>query len=113
MDTQAAANDEPATALNEDEKDKWQSEGKSELDKKYYGVFSRSRHGRYQECERILLTDVDGQKVPVDCRDEFENTPLIIAAQNNKKRVASSSCGSVPTSTPSTRTATPASTTAS
>ena len=34
------------------------------------------------------LTDVDGQKVPVDCRDEFENTPLIIAAQNNKKRVA-------------------------
>lgn len=25
--------------------------------------------------------------MPVDCRDEFENTPLIIAAQNNKKRV--------------------------
>jgi ankyrin repeat protein len=24
-------------------------------------------------------------QVPVDCRDEFGNTPLIIAAQNNKK----------------------------
>ena len=30
-------NEEPATALNEDEKDKWKAEGKSELDKKYFG----------------------------------------------------------------------------
>jgi|LauGreDrversion2_3_1035106.scaffolds.fasta_scaffold184440_1 hypothetical protein len=30
-------NEEPATALNEEEKDKWKAEGKSELDKKYFG----------------------------------------------------------------------------
>ena len=27
------------------------------------GIFSRSRHGRYQECERVLLTELDGSKV--------------------------------------------------
>lgn len=43
--------------------------------------------GKHQECDRILLTEVDGEKVPVDCRDEYDNTPLIIAAQNNKKRL--------------------------
>jgi DNA repair exonuclease SbcCD ATPase subunit len=86
--TMASRADEPATELNEKEKEKWAKEGKSELDKKYFGIFSRSRHGRYQECERILKTEVDGAKVPVDCRDEFDNTPLIVACQNGKKRLA-------------------------
>jgi len=46
-------------------------------------ISPRSRHGRYEECERILKSDVH-----VDVRDEYGNTPLIIAAQNGKKRLA-------------------------
>lgn len=36
-----------------------------------------------QECERILKSDV-----AVDVKDEFGNTPLIVACQNGKKRLA-------------------------
>ncbi|EKX47900.1 hypothetical protein GUITHDRAFT_93862 [Guillardia theta CCMP2712] len=89
MDTMASEEpDRAAEELNEAEKQQWAKEGKSELDKKYFGIFSRARHGRYHDCERILLTEVDGKKVPVDVRDENGNTPLIVASQNNRKRVA-------------------------
>mmetsp|Transcript_10966 Transcript_10966/g.25701 ORF Transcript_10966/g.25701 Transcript_10966/m.25701 type:complete len:155 (+) Transcript_10966:1-465(+) len=74
---------EPATELTDKEKKEWTKEGKSELDKKYFGIFSRARHGRYHECERILKSDVG-----VDVKDEFGNTPLIVACQNGKKRLA-------------------------
>mmetsp|Transcript_3239 Transcript_3239/g.5213 ORF Transcript_3239/g.5213 Transcript_3239/m.5213 type:complete len:342 (+) Transcript_3239:153-1178(+) len=85
MDTLATGQEpeEPAKELTEEEKKEWEKEGKSELDRKYFGIFSRSRHGRYHECERILKSEVDK-----DVRDEFGNTPLIVACQNGKKRVA-------------------------
>ena len=81
--TERGGDEPPATELTEQEKEDWTKEGKSELDKKYFGIFSRARHGRYHECERILKSDVD-----VDVRDEFGNTPLIVACQNGKKRLA-------------------------
>ena len=59
--THPQASEEPdraAEELNEAEKQQWAKEGKSELDKKYFGIFSRARHGRYHDCERILLTEV-------------------------------------------------------
>ncbi|KAJ1493071.1 ankyrin repeat-containing domain protein, partial [Baffinella frigidus] len=86
--TDMTSKDEPAVELSEKEKEKWANEGKSELDKKFFGIFSRARHGRYAECERVLKTELDGEKVPVDCQDEFGNTPLVVACQNGKKRLA-------------------------
>lgn len=43
-------NDPPAEELTEKEKEDWTKEGKSELDKKYFGIFSRARHGRFHVC---------------------------------------------------------------
>ena len=48
-------------------------------------IFSFARHGRVEEIERLL-----NRGVPVDVRDEFGNTLLIIACQQGNKRVAKS-----------------------
>ncbi len=50
-----------ATALTADEKVAWAAQGTSALDKKFYSIFSRARHGRYVDVERALLSNV-----PVD-----------------------------------------------
>jgi hypothetical protein len=46
-------------------------------------VFSYARHGRCEEIERLFA-----KGLPVDVRDHFGNTVLIIACQNGNKRVA-------------------------
>eukprot|EP00428_Durinskia_dybowskii_P067054 CAMPEP_0170370428 /NCGR_PEP_ID=MMETSP0117_2-20130122/8506_1 /TAXON_ID=400756 /ORGANISM="Durinskia baltica, Strain CSIRO CS-38" /LENGTH=282 /DNA_ID=CAMNT_0010625203 /DNA_START=133 /DNA_END=981 /DNA_ORIENTATION=+ len=46
-------------------------------------VFSYARHGRCEEIERLF-----SKGLPVDVRDSFGNTVLIIACQNGNKRVA-------------------------
>lgn len=46
-------------------------------------IFSFARHGRCEEIDKLL-----DQGLPVDIRDEFGNTLLIIACQNGNKRVA-------------------------
>jgi hypothetical protein len=46
-------------------------------------IFSFARHGRCEEIEKLL-----DQGLPVDTRDEYGNTLLIIACQNGNKRVA-------------------------
>lgn len=46
-------------------------------------LFSYARHGRCEEIDRQL-----DQGIPVDIRDEYGNTLLIIACQNGNKRVA-------------------------
>jgi hypothetical protein len=45
-------------------------------------LFSRTRHGRYKDVAAIL-----SQGIPVDIRDEFGNTPLLIAAQNGHLKI--------------------------
>jgi hypothetical protein len=45
-------------------------------------LFSRTRHGRHKELAAIL-----SQGIPVDIRDEFGNTPLLIAAQNGHLKI--------------------------
>jgi hypothetical protein len=46
-------------------------------------IFSFARHGRCEEIEKLL-----DQGLPVDVRDEWGNTLLIIACQNGNKRAA-------------------------
>lgn len=46
-------------------------------------IFSFARHGRCEEIEKLL-----NKGIPVDLRDEWGNTLLIIACQNGNKRVA-------------------------
>jgi hypothetical protein len=46
-------------------------------------VFSYARHGRCEEIERLF-----SKGLPVDVRDAYGNTVLIIACQNGNKRVA-------------------------
>mmetsp|Transcript_18344 Transcript_18344/g.30744 ORF Transcript_18344/g.30744 Transcript_18344/m.30744 type:complete len:314 (+) Transcript_18344:120-1061(+) len=46
-------------------------------------VFSYARHGRCEEIDRLF-----NKGLPVDVRDTFGNTVLIIACQNGNKRVA-------------------------
>lgn len=46
-------------------------------------VFSYARHGRLEEIERLF-----NKGLPVDVRDAYGNTVLIIACQNGNKRVA-------------------------
>jgi len=46
-------------------------------------VFSYARHGRCEEIERLFT-----KGLPVDVRDVYGNTVLIIACQNGNKRVA-------------------------
>lgn len=46
-------------------------------------VFSYARHGRCEEMERLFA-----KGLPVDVRDAFGSTVLIIACQNGNKRVA-------------------------
>lgn len=46
-------------------------------------IFSYARHGRVEEIEKLL-----GKGLPVDVRDTYGNTLLIIACQNGNKRVA-------------------------
>jgi len=45
-------------------------------------LFSRTRHGRHKELAAIL-----SQGIPVDIRDEFGNTPLLIAAHNRHLKI--------------------------
>jgi hypothetical protein len=45
-------------------------------------LFSRTRHGRHKDVVAIL-----SQGIPVDIRDEFGNTPLLIAAQNGHLKI--------------------------
>ena len=46
-------------------------------------LFSRIRNGRYKEFARLL----ESGHVHPDERDDFGNTMLIVAAQNNRKRI--------------------------
>jgi hypothetical protein len=46
-------------------------------------IFSYTRHGRVEEIEKLL-----NKGIPIDIRDPFGNTLLIIACQNGNKRVA-------------------------
>jgi hypothetical protein len=46
-------------------------------------IFSMARHGRCEEIDKLF-----DKGLPVDVRDEFGNTLLIIACQNGNKRVA-------------------------
>ena len=46
-------------------------------------LFSRIRNGRYKEFKRLL----DSGHIHPDERDDFGNTMLIAAAQNNRKRI--------------------------
>ena len=46
-------------------------------------IFSYARHSRCDDIERLL-----NRGVPVDVRDQFGNTLLIIACQNGNKKVA-------------------------
>ena len=55
------------------------------LDYELEEIFSFARHGRCEEIEKLL-----DRGLPVDVRDEFGNTLLIIACQNGNKRVAKS-----------------------
>jgi len=50
---------------------------------KYQLVFSRARHGRYEDIAKLLE-----EGVAVDGRDQSGNTFLMIAAQNGKTKVA-------------------------
>lgn len=46
-------------------------------------IFSCARHDRREEIERYL-----NRGIPVDIRDEYGNTMLVTACQNNNKRMA-------------------------
>jgi hypothetical protein len=46
-------------------------------------IFSYARHGRCEEMERLL-----DRGIPLNIRDQYGNTLLIIACQNGNKRVA-------------------------
>lgn len=46
-------------------------------------IFSYARHGRCEDIERLL-----NRGIPVDIRDSFGNTLLVIACQNGNKKVA-------------------------
>lgn len=48
-------------------------------------IFSAIRNGRVSEAQDILVTHIS--TFDVDTRDSFGNTVLIVAAQNNRKRV--------------------------
>ena len=48
-------------------------------------IFSAIRNGRVSEVQDILVRDID--RFDVETRDSFGNTVLIVAAQNNRKRV--------------------------
>ena len=47
-----------------------------------YDIFSYARHGHYKELEKLFLEGINP-----DSKDKFGNTLLIIAAQNNNKRI--------------------------
>ena len=46
-------------------------------------VFRRVRHGRVADVAALVSSGVD-----VDIRDRFGNTPLVVAAQNDRKRIS-------------------------
>lgn len=56
-------------------------EGVSERDVE--DIFSYARHGRVEGIERLL-----DRGIPLNVRDEFGNTILLIACQNGNKRIA-------------------------
>ena len=47
-----------------------------------FQIFSKVRHGRADKVKEALLA-----RFPVDARDEFGNTMLILSAQNNNRRI--------------------------
>ena len=47
-----------------------------------YDIFSFARHGHYRELEKLFL-----EGISPDSKDKFGNTLLIIAVQNNNKRI--------------------------
>ena len=51
-------------------------------------IFQKIRHGRVNEAAAMLSGDGGGAGVDPDVRDRFGNTPLIVAAQNNRKRIS-------------------------
>ena len=48
----------------------------------YYDIFSYARHGHYENLEKLFLMGINP-----DSKDIHGNTLLIIAAQNNNKRI--------------------------
>lgn len=56
-------------------------EGVSEKDVE--DIFSYARHGRVESVERLL-----DRGIPMNVRDEYGNTILVIACQNGNKRIA-------------------------
>ena len=51
-------------------------------------IFQKIRHGRVNEAAAMLSGDGGGAGVDPDVKDRFGNTPLIVAAQNNRKRIS-------------------------
>ena len=51
-------------------------------------VFRKIRHGRVDEAAAMLNGVGGGAGLDPDVRDRFGNTPLIVAAQNNRKRIS-------------------------
>ena len=51
-------------------------------------IFQKIRHGRVNEASAMLSGDGGGAGIDPDVRDRFGNTPLIVAAQNNRKRIS-------------------------
>lgn len=49
---------------------------------KYYDIFSYARHGHYENLEKLFLMGINP-----DSKDIHGNTLLIIAVQNNNKRI--------------------------
>ena len=47
-----------------------------------YDIFSYARHNHYKELEKLFL-----EGISPDSKDQFGNTLLIVAAQNNNKRI--------------------------
>ena len=51
-------------------------------------IFQKIRHGRVNEASAMLSGDGGGAGIDPDVRYRFGNTPLIVAAQNNRKRIS-------------------------
>ena len=51
-------------------------------------IFQKIRHGRVNEASAMLSGDGGGAGIDPDVRDRFGNTPLIVATQNNRKRIS-------------------------
>lgn len=62
------------------------SEGGGRASSSDHPIFRRIRHGRVAETAELMSASGSGAVNP-EARDAFGNTPLIIAAQNNRKRI--------------------------